>query len=259
MAIDPVSLYLGAGQFGMSLWGSYQDKQAQKQDYLNQTAFQDATSEFNVWQANQNAAIQDLNSDYNYWAKTVQYNNNFAQVQSNRNYELARELAQAEVVTQTRAGAQADYMVNADAIREQLRERGIQESMAIMQQKRRALQSSAAVQAMGMGGESLERFERDFAFQVGEYTAISQINEGIRNRQYKREQYGLIAQYLSKYNSQTFYEPQHYIDPIQPFAPLPTLVNPPPPSMRGAKPANTSLLDVGTAAFKGVNTYFANV
>lgn len=250
----PLGLALGGAQIGLSLLGGAQKRKAQRQDYANQTAFQDATSEFNAWQANQNAEIQDLNSDYQYFAETVQYNNTLAQVQSNRNYEFARELSQAEVVAQTRAGAQAESMVDADAIAAQLQERGKQESMAIMQQKRRALQASSAVRAMDGGGQGLARRERDFAFQLGEYTAISQINEGIRDRQYRRDQYGNIAKYLSRYNSQQFYQPQKFLDPIAPFAPLPTLVNAPPPSMRGAGPANTALLDTATSVLGGVNT-----
>ena len=250
----PMGLALGGAQIGLSLLGGAQKRKAQKQDYANQVAFQDATSEFNAWQANQNAQIQDLNSDYQYFAETVNYNNQLAQVQSNRNYEFARELAQAEVVTRTRTAAQAEYMVDADAISAQLQERGMQESMAIMQQKRRSLQASSAVRAMDTGGQGLARRERDFAFQLGEYTAISQINEGIRNRQYRRDQYANIAKYLSRYNSQQFYQRQKYIDPIAPFAPLPTLVNAPPPSMRGAGPANTALLDTATSVLGGVNT-----
>lgn len=253
----PVGIGLGVAQLGLGLLTGGQKRTAQKQDYLNQTAFQDATSEFNAWQANQNAQIQDLNSDYQYFAETVNYNNQLAQVQSNRNYEFARELAQAEVVARTRTAAQAEYMVDADAISAQLQERGQQESMAIMQQKRRSLQASSAVRAMDTGGQGLARRERDFAFQLGEYTAISQINEGIRNRQYRREQYGNIAKYLSRYNSQQFYQRQKYIDPIAPFAPLPTLVNAPPPSMRGAGPANTALLDTATSVLGGVNTALA--
>ena len=62
-----------------------------------------------------------------------------------------------------------------------------------MMQKRRALQASASVQAMGQTGKSLDAYERDYAFQLGEYTTIASINEGIRNNQYRREQYGNIA------------------------------------------------------------------
>ena len=67
----PMGLALGGAQIGLSLLGGAQKRQAQRQDYANQVAFQDATSEFNAWQANQNAQIQDLNCDYQYFAETV--------------------------------------------------------------------------------------------------------------------------------------------------------------------------------------------
>tara|TARA_R100000781_G_C4081208_1_gene127808 strand:- start:2605 stop:3495 length:891 start_codon:yes stop_codon:yes gene_type:complete len=252
----PVGIALGAGQALLGIAGASLENKAKQQDYLNQTAFQNATTAFNTWQAGLNADIQDLNSDYQYWAETVQYNNNLAQVAANRNYEFSRELVQAETVARTRASATAAGMIDADAIAGQLRERAMQESMAIMQQKRRALQANATVQAMSKtgAGRTLESFERNFAFQLGEYTTISSINEGIRNRQYRRDQYANIARSLSQYNSQQFYERQKYIDPIAPFAPLPTLVMPPPPSMTGAKPIDTTLLGAGTAVLGGVNT-----
>ena len=66
---------------GLQFLGGMLNYGAKKQDYANQVAFQDATSEFNSWQATQNAEIQDLNSDYQYFAETVQYNNTLAQSQ----------------------------------------------------------------------------------------------------------------------------------------------------------------------------------
>ena len=250
----PVGIALGAGQAILGIMGGRAQAAAQKQNYVNQVAFQNATSEFNWWNANRTAQITDLNNDYAHWAQQIGHRNNLAQVQSNRNFEFAKEIAQAEVVAQTRASAGASYLVNADAIAAQLEERGMQESMALMMQKRRALQANASVQAMGQEGKSLDAFERDYAFQLGEYATIASINEGIRNNQYRREQYGNIANYLSQYNSQTFYEPQQFIDPIAPFAPLPTLVNPPPPSFTGGSPANMSGLNAATSVLGGINT-----
>ena len=250
----PVGIALGAGQAILGIMGGRAQAAAQQQNYVNQVAFQNATSEFNLWNASRQAAIQNLNNEYSHWAQGIQYRNNFAQVQANRNYEFAKEIAQADVVAQTRASAGASYLVNSDAIAAQLEERGMQESMALMMQKRRALQSSAAVQVMGQEGKSLDSLERDYAFQLGEYTTIASINEGIRNRQYRRDQYANIANYLSQYNSQQFYQPQKFMDPIAPFAPLPTLINPPPPSFTGSGPADMSGLNVATSVLGGVNT-----
>jgi len=250
----PLGLALGGAQIGLSLLGGAQKKKAQRQDYANQVAFQDATSEFNAQQASRNAEIQDLNADYKYWADTVQYNNQLAQVQSNRNYEFSKELVEAERVNQARVSAGASYVVNADVIAQQLRERAMQESMALMQQNRRALASSSTARVSLNGGKDLERFERNFAFQKGEYATISAINSNLRDRQYRRDQMGNITKYLNQYNSQQFYQRQTFMDPIAPFAPLPTLVQAPPPSMRGAGPANTALLDTATSVLGGVNT-----
>jgi len=64
-----------------------------------------------------------------------------------------------------------------------------------------------------------------------------------------------VAQYLNRWNSQQFYEEQPYIDPIPPFAPLPTLLTPPPPSMTGAGPSGAAAaLNIGTAVLGGVQS-----
>jgi hypothetical protein len=87
---------------------------------------------------------------------------------------------------------------------------------------------------------------------------IQQINSKFRDRQYTREQAGQIAQYLSRYNSQQFYQQQPYQDPIRPFAPMPTLVMPPPPSMTGAGPsAAAANLNTASAIMGGIQTGFS--
>ena len=82
-----------------------------------------------------------------------------------------------------------------------------------------------------------------------------EINQKLRTRQYNREQAGQVAQYLNRWNSQQFYEDQPYIDPIPPFAPLPTLLAPPPPSMTGSGPsAGAAALNIGTGILGGIQT-----
>jgi hypothetical protein len=84
---------------------------------------------------------------------------------------------------------------------------------------------------------------------------LQQINQGIRTRQYTREQAGQVAQYLSRWNSQTFYQEQPYMDPLPPYAPLPTIMMPPAPTMTGAPPsAAAGALNIGTAVLGGLQT-----
>ncbi len=81
-----------------------------------------------------------------------------------------------------------------------------------------------------------------------------QYNQGLRNRQYTREQAGTVAQYLSQYNSQAFYEAQPYLEPVAPFVPLPSLLMPPPPTMTGAGPSRAAgALRIGTSLLEGGN------
>ena len=66
-----------------------------------------------------------------------------------------------------------------------------------------------------------------------------------------------MTEYLNQYNSQDFYQAQQYMDPIAPFAPLPSLMTPPPPSMRGAAPSGMSAMNIGTAVLGGANTFLS--
>lgn len=253
--VDPISLGITAATTALNLIQGSAEAKAKEQDYLNQTAFQDATSEFNQWQAGFNADTQDLNNQYQYWASTIEYNQNLAHIQQLRNYEFAKEYEQAKRVGQARASAGTNYAINSAAVQQQLQERGMQEAVAIQQYAYRALQSTAAFRAGMQEGKSSDRYVNDFARQVGDFKTLKKIGEGLRSRQYKRDQMAAVTRYLNEYNSQTFYEKTPYMDPIAPFPPLPTMVAPPPPSMRGAAPAGMSGLNAASAVMGGVSTY----
>ena len=253
--IDPISLAVGGITTGLSLFQASVEQQAIEQDYLNQTAFQNAQSQFNQWQAGFNADQQTLNSQYNYWASTVDHNSKLAYTQQLRNYEFAKELEQAQRVGQARTSAGVSYTTNAAAVQQQLQERGMQEAVAIQQYAYRALQSSAAFQAQMQEGKSSDRYVANFARQSGDYKTLMDIGEQLRNRQYNRDQLAQVTQYLNQYNSQTFYQKTEYQDPMAPFAPLPTMVMPPPPTMTGAPPSNLGALNAGAAVLGGVNAY----
>ena len=131
----------------------------------------------------------------------------------------------------------------------------MQEAVAMQQYRWRALQARASVQAMNQEGRSIDRIVNDYARQEGDYATLMDINQRLRTRQYSREQAASVAQYLSRWNSQPFYEEQPYIDPIPPFAPLPTLLTPPPPSMTGSGPsAGAAVLNIGTSILGGIQT-----
>lgn len=254
-SIDPISLGIAGATTALNLIQGSAEQKAKEQEYLNQVAFQNAQSEFNQWQAGFNADTKNLNNQYQYWASTIQYNQSLAHTQQLRNYEFAKEYEQAKRVGQTRASAGASYSVNSAAIQQQLQERGMQEAVAIQQYAYRALQNSAAFRAGMQEGKSSDRYVANFARQVGDFKTLKNIGEGLRSRQYKRDQMAAVTRYLNEYNSQTFYEKTPYMDPIAPFPPLPTMVTPPPPSMTGSAPANMGALNAATAVMGGVGTY----
>lgn len=250
----PVGIGLGALNFGMGLMQSNADNVRRQQDYLNQTAFQDATTQFNSWQASMNAQRNDLNQQYKYWGDTVRFNQQGAYTQQLRATEFAKEINQAERVFQTRAAAGADYANQSQALASQMQERGMAEAIAVQQYRYRALQASAAYRAAGQEGNSMDRYVRNYDKQAGDFAALKQLESRLREGQYTRAQQAQIANYLSQYNSQQFYERQPYMDPIAPFAPLPTMVNAPPPSFRGAAPGGTSGLQVAGLGLGAINT-----
>jgi hypothetical protein len=237
----------------MGILGAVAGGKSQQQDYLNQTAFQDANSRFSQWQAGFNARVADTNAQHQYWAETVNYNQNLAYTHSLRNFELLKAVRQAEIVGQTRAAAGASFVQDSEAIGQAYAEASMQDAVAAQQYQWRALQARGSVMAMEQEGRSVDRIVNDFARQEGDYQTLQEINQKLRSRQYTREQAGQVAQYLNRWNSQQFYEEQPYIDPVPPFAPLPTLIQPPPPSMRGAPPSGAATaLNIGTAVLGGV-------
>jgi hypothetical protein len=127
------------------------------------------------------------------------------------------------------------------------------DAVALQQYTVAALRNRASIRANPQAGASIDRLMNDFVRQEGDYRTIAAINDGLRNRQYRREQAGAVAQYLSAYNSQAFYEAQPYLEPMAPFVPLPALMEPAPPSMTGAAPSRAAgALRVGTALLGGV-------
>ena len=213
---------------------------AARQKYASDLAFQNANNRFSVWQAGFNARVQDLNKQHKYWQETVNYNQSKIFANSQRNVELMKEAEQARVVFETRANAGAAYALDSTALSDGYREAEMAAAVAQQQYTWRALQARASVQAMGQEGNSVDRMVNDYARQLGDQMVLEEINSGIRDRQYTRAQAGQVAQYLSRWNSQTFYNKTPVIDPVMPFAPLPTLITPPPPSRTGAPPSNAA-------------------
>lgn len=251
--MDPLSIGFGVAQAGMGLLQGFYSNQAAQQNYVDQLAFQKANSKFAQWQAGFNARINNANNQYKYWADTVNYNQGMAYAKSQRNVELLKAVRQAEVVRDTRAAAGAAFVQDSDAISNAYSEASMQEAVGMQQYKWRSLQARASVQAMAMEGRSVDRLVNDYARQEGEYATLQQINQGIRKRQYTREQSAQITQYLNRWNSQQFYEEAQVFDPLPPFAPLPTLITPAGPTMTGAPPSSgAGILNIGTGLLGGV-------
>jgi len=246
---------MGAVQGGLSLFGASQQNKAAQQDYANQLAYQNASTQFARWQAGFNAKVADANSQYNYWQETVNYNQNLAYAKSLRNYESLKAIAQADLVAQTRTAAGASFVQDSEAISQSAAEMAMRDAVAYQQYQVAALKARGRALATEQEGSSVDRLIADYARQVGDYQTIQQISEGFRQRQYTREQAGQVAQYLSRYNSQAFYQEQPYMEPIAPFAPLPALLEAPAPTMTGTGPSGgAAALRMGTAAMGGIQT-----
>ena len=251
------AVVLGAAQAGLGVAQSIFGYKAQAQDHLNQTVFNDYNNEFAQWQAGFNARINNANKQYNYWAQTVDYNNKLAYTHSLRNVETMKSIRQAETVGRTRAAAGAGFIQDSEAVTQQYQEKSMEEAVATQQYRWRALQARASVQAMGREGKSVDRIVNDYSRQVGDYEALQSVNAALRKRQFSRTQAAQVANYLSRWNSQQFYEEQPFIDPIPPFAPLPTLITPAPPTMRGGGPSKgAAILGAAGAVLGGVSTYY---
>lgn len=248
-------LALGGLQAGLGLLQGQQQNAAARQDYANQLAFQKANTKFAQWQARLNTKIANANGQYNYWAETLNYNQSLAYTKSLRNVELLKSVRQAEIVRDTRAAAGASFAQDSDAITAAYSEASMQDAVARQQYKWRALQARASVQNMAMEGNSIDRLVNDYARQEGDYNTLQQVNEGIRTRQYSRQQAAQVTQYLNRWNSQQFYEEGKVLDPPPPFAPLPTLLQPSGPSMVGAPPSSgANWLNIGTSLMGGVQS-----
>lgn len=254
--MDPItwaSVGLGVANAGLGLWGASQENLAAQQDYLNQTAFQNANNRFSLWQAGFNARVQDANNQRQYWQGTFNYNQEQAYANSQRNVELLQRAEQAKVVFDNRVAAGVSYMRDSQAVQDQLAEAEMNSAVAQQQYVWRALQARASVRAMGMEGNSVDRIVNDYSRQLGDQMALESINSDIRERQYTREQAGLVSNYLSRWNSQSFYNPTTVFDPIMPFAPLPTMITPPPPYMVGGGPSNAAYAaNIGSSLIGGV-------
>lgn len=255
--IDPISATLAVATTGLGLIQGSAQQKAERQNYLNQSAFNSANAAFARWQAGMSAKVNDLNNQYQYWQQTVQHNQNQAYVNSLRNFELSKEIQQAEVVRDTRAAAGTSYALTAEALQQQVQEKAMQDAVALQQYRMQALRSRSAVQAMATEGRSVDRLVNDYARQEGDYSTLQQLNRGLMDRQYRREQVAAITRYLQQYNAQQFYQSQPYMDPISPFAPLSTLIQPPPPSMTGGAPSSTTGLNIATSLLSGANTYLS--
>lgn len=252
---DAIGLGIGAISTGMNIFGAQAQNAAAQQAYKDQIAFQKANDKFAKWQAKFNKKATDAQNKFNYWGQVVNYNQNKAYTNSLRNLEHLKAFKQAEQVFKTRAAAGASYIQDSEALSNAYQEQSMQEAVSLQQYQWRALQTRGSVQAMEREGQSVDRIVNDYARQLGDFETLQQINQGIRTRQYTREQAGQVAQYLSRWNSQSFYTEQPYMDPLPPYAPLPTIMMPPAPTMTGAPPSSAAAsLNIGTAVLGGLQT-----
>ena len=252
---DGIALGLGLLNGAMGAAGNSAKAAQDKQNYKDALAFQKASDKYAKWSAAINTKIANTSSRYRYWSELVNYNQNLSYVNQLRNVELTKAINQSKVVRETRTAAMSDYAVQAQALSEGVREQAMADAVSYYQYIHQGMKARSSVLASEREGQSIDRLVNDYARQMGDMQAIRNINEGFRNRQYTRQQAGQVANYLSKYNSQQFYQMQPYQDPIKPFAPLPTLTMPQPPSMTGAGPSQAATnLGYGNAILGGVNT-----
>ena len=240
---------------GLQVFQGILGHKGKQQQYMNQLAYKEANDEYAQWAAGMQAKQTNLNNSFKYWQEQVNYGQQLNFANGMRNWELSKAINQAEVVGRTRASAGAEYIQNSAALNEAFAQQSMSDAMSLMQYKTQALRAAAATSAAGVG--MVDRYINDYARQVGDMATIQSLNEGFRERQLSREQAGVVANYLNKYNSQDFYQMQEVVDPIAPFPPLPTLINPAPPSMVGSAPsAGAAFLGTAiNAVGAGLNTY----
>ena len=242
---------------GLSVMQGMLGYQAQQQDYLNQITYKKASDEFARWSAGMQAKRANTNNQYAYWQQKINYGQEMAYANSVRNFELSNAINSAEEVFRARSSAAANYAVGSQAMNEAFAQQSMADAVSLYQYNAQALRSSAAVQAAAQEGRSTDRLINDYARQVGDMAALQEMNQAFRDRQLTREQAGMVANYLEQYNSQQHYQMQQVFDPVMPFPPLATLVDPSPPSMIGAAPsASTAFLGSAISGFStGLGTY----
>jgi hypothetical protein len=259
MAFHPISAGVAVVSTGLNLFKGAQESAAAKQDYLNQSTFQQVNNQFAQWQAGQNRRFSDANAQHQFWGQQVQYQQQLGYVHQLHSFELAKQINQANVVRDSRAAAGAEFIGNSQAASNRLQEVAMQAAVAQQQYSWRTLQARASVQAMDAEGLSVDRLINNYAKQAGDYNTIAQINEGLQRNQFNREQTALVGRHLSEWNSQQFYTPTTYIEPIEPFAPMPALMQPAAPSMTGTGPSGGAAgLRIGSALLGGANTYMSS-
>ena len=250
-------LLLAGGSFALSAYQGFLSNQAKQQDYVNQIAQQKASEEFARWTARNQARTQDLNNNYRYYQEQVNFGQELAYASQMRQFELSKAINQAKVVARTRSSAMANYSQQTQAMAEAFQQQSMADAISMMQYKQQALRMQASVSATMQEGKSVDRYINDYARQVGDMEAMRQLNQSFRERQFTREQAGQIAAFLNQYNSQQLYEAQDVLDPIAPYPPLATLVNPAGPSFTGAGPsAATGFLGTAlNATTSALSTY----
>ena len=256
---DGAGLILAGAGMALDIYGANQRYAGEMQAYQDQVKFQKANEKFAKWQSEFNKKSTDAQNKFQYWGQVVSYNREKAYINSMRNIEKVKSFKQAKVVFETRAAAGASYVQDSQALSNAYQEQSMQEAVSLQQYQWRALQTRGSVQAMEREGQSVDRIVNDYARQMGDYETLMQINQGIRSRQYTREQAAQVSQYLGRWNSQDFYEEQTYMDPVPPYAPLPTIMMPPPPSMTGAPPSSAALgLNIGSAVVGGIGSFLSS-
>ena len=244
---------------GLNFLSGIANYQAQRQDYVNKLAYKKASDEFASWSARQQAAQTDINNQYKFWGEKVNYGQSLAYTNSLRNYELSKAIVSAEEVARVRSSAGADFISTSDAFAQGFQQEAMSDAVALFQYNVQALKARSTIAAGATEGPSVDRLMNDYARQVGDFTTLKRINDGFKESQYTRQQAGAISQYINQYNSQQFYQQQDYVDPIPPFAPLPTLIGPAGPSMVGSGPsAGAAILgSVASGVSTGLSTYGA--
>ena len=253
MAIDPVIGGIATGLLGYGQ--GIAESNARRQAHADSVAFQEVETEYAGWIAEVQRDEQDLNNQYTFFQERVNWGQDNIYVAGLRNYELSKAINQSKVVADTRISAAADYINQSDAINAAAAEQAMADAMSSYHYKLQGLRMAASAEAGGVG--MIDRIQQDFSRQVGDMNTMQAISQQFKDRQLTRQQAGAIATYLARYNSQQFYEVQEYQDPLMPFAPLPTLVSPIPPSMTGAAPSASmgAFSAIAGGVGQGLNTY----